>query len=145
MIESITMAAKIKALIAVLSLLFLGSLYEPLGNNDVSIPIQETKDPFVQDIQVRSDLVYNAVSEAINKQGEQQPLTFKQTCESSLAFIRNERLDTNTGYNTLDASRKVLIDNYRLYLDESANAVIVCMSGEKPDLTEMLRLKNELY
>jgi len=145
MSETVTTAVKIKALIAVLSLLFLGSLYDNQGDTGTTVTTQETKDPFISDIQVRSDLVNNAVSEAISQQGKQQALTYKQTCESSLSFIRKERLDTNTGYNTLGDTQKGLIDEYRLYLDEAANVVIVCMSGETPDTSEMMQLKNELY
>lgn len=145
MIETLTTAAKIKALVAILSLLFLGSVYETQDNNEISMITQQNKDTFVSDIQVRANLVNNTVQEAITTQGTMHPLQYKQTCETSLAYIRQERLDTDIGYNALDPSKKELIDKYRLYLDESANVVMVSMAGEQPDTSELIRLKNELF
>lgn len=145
MIETVTAAAKMKAIIAALSLLLLGgSMYEISGEHEVRVPV-ETKDQFTLDIQHRSDLVNNTVTEAMDQQGKQSPLAYKQTCESSMVFIRGERLDTNTNYNTLDPGQKILIENYRAYLEEAANVVLVCSGGETPDRTKMKELKAELY
>ncbi|MDD3248705.1 MAG: hypothetical protein PHF18_17910 [Methanosarcina sp.] len=150
MIESVTAAAKFKALIAAFSLLILGGiLYELTGEHGVqSTPeiIQDvkTEDLFTKDIQHRADLVENAVMEAVNLQGKQSPLVYKQTCESVMSTIRGERLDTEYNYNTLDASQKELVQEYRDYLQEAANVVIVCASGETPDLTKMEAAKAAL-
>lgn len=147
MIENVTIAAKMKAVLSVLSILFLGgSLCEMFGAQDAQeiIPNGETKDTFTEDIQKRADLVNNAVIEAVNQQGKQSPLIYKQTCESVITTIRGERQDTEYKYNTLDASQKELVQEYRDYLQEAANAVIVCASGETPDLTKMDELKNKL-
>ena len=145
MMNTIFSTATIKAILGVCAVMLLGGLYQEGQQTTVLIEDEHTADPFVQDIQARSDLVYNAVMEAHDQQGIQQPITYKQTCESSLAFIQGERLDTNDGYNTLDAEQKEVIDEYRAYLKEAANVVVSFKNGEQPDLTEMIRLKNELY
>ena len=150
-IETITAAAKMKVLLAAFALLLLGGcLYEISGeqgtqNTPELIQPTETQNPFVADIQHRSDLVNNAVQEAINQQGVQTPIAYKQTCESSIAFIRSERLDTNTNYNTLDTGQKELIQDYRTYLTEAAAVVTACYAGNTPDLSKMNDAKNELY
>lgn len=149
MIESVTTAAKLKALIAAFSLLILGGiLYELTGEHGVQSTHEiirgKTEYPFTEDIQHRADLVENAVMEAVNQQGKQSPLVYKQTCESVMSTIRGERLDTEYNYNTLDASQKELVQEYRDYLQEAANVVIVCASGETPDLTKMEAAKAAL-
>lgn len=150
MIESVTAAAKFKALIAAFSLLILGgSLYELTGEHGVQstpeiIPDVKTEDPFTKDIQHRADLVENAVLEAVDQQGKQSPLVYKQTCESVMSTIRGERLDTEYNYNTLDASQKELIQNYRVYLQEAADVVLTCYTGQAPDLTKMNTAKATL-
>ena len=153
MIETITGAAKLKALIAVFSLLVLGGIYSSTttqgtfaaGEENEVAAAEGNYDPFTQDIQARSDLVYNAVMEAVNQQGKQAPLTYKQTCESSVSFIRSERLGTNTNYNELDSTHKALVDDYRAYLTEAANVVMVCLTGQAPDLTALAEAKAKLY
>lgn len=144
MIETVTTAAKLKVIIAVLSLLVLGSIYQASEETVIS-PTMEIKDPYVTDIQARADLVENAVMEAVNQQGKMSALQYKQSCESSIHFIREERLDTDIEYNTLDSSQKELIQDYRAYLEEAADVIVVCYEGGTPDLTEMIKLKNELY
>lgn len=144
MIETVTAAAKLKVIIAVLSLLVLGSIYHASEETVIS-PTMEIKDPYVTDIQARADLVENAVMEAVNQQGKMSALQYKQSCESSIHFIRGEMLDTEIGYNTLDRSQKELIQDYRAYLEEAADVIVVCYEGGTPDLTEMIKLKNELY
>jgi hypothetical protein len=144
---------KTKSILTVLSVLLLGAaLYEiPSAQNtigvsdDVGTPTHGTSDPFAKDIQTRSDLVYNAVSEAVNQQGMQQPITYKQTCEKSVSFIHNERLDTDYQFNMRSEEQKELTRAYWNYLDEAAYIVSVCYSGETPDLTKMNKLKKELY
>lgn len=146
MIETILSAAKLKAILAVCAVVMLMGLYSNTGTQSTfTVSEESTNDLFSEDIQHRSDLVYNAVTEAMDEQGKQTPIAYKQTCESSLAYIQGERLNTNEGYNTLDAGQKELTDVYREYLKESANVVVACMSGEQPDTSEMIRLKNELY
>jgi len=151
MIETITGAAKYKALIVVFSLIILGVAYSDTDNSgqfgggrENNVLLQETQDPFTQDIQTRSDLVYSAVMEAVSQQGKQSPLVYKQTCESAGTVIQSERLDTNTNYNTLNAEQKELIQEYRDYLQEAARVVSVAYSGETPDLSKMNELKNKL-
>jgi len=150
MIESVTAAAKFKALIAAfLLLVFGGSLYALTGEHGVQstheiITDVKTEDPFTKDIQHRADLVENAVMEAVNQQGKQSPLVYKQTCESVVSTIRGERLDTEYNYNTLDASQKELIQSYRVYLREAADVVVTCYRGETPDLTKMNAAKAKL-
>lgn len=147
MLGTITEAVKIKALIAVLSIIALGALYStsPEGETVISPAAEETIDPFTKDIQARSDLVNNAVMEAVNQQGKQRNLVYKQTCESSIAFIQSERLDTNTNYNTLDDTQNALIQDYRAYLTEAANVVSACYSGQVPNLAALQEAKAALY
>lgn len=144
MIETVTAAAKLKVIIAVLSLLIIGSVYSASEETVIS-QTMELKDPYVTDIQARADLVENAVMEAVNQQGKMSALQYKQSCESSIHFIRGEMLDTEIGYNTLDRSQKELTQDYRAYLEEAADVIVVCYEGGTPDLTEMIKLKNELY
>jgi len=144
MIESVTSAAKFKAIIAAFSLLILGgSLYTLTGEHGTITDVK-TEDPFTKDIQHRANLVENAVMEAVNQQGKQSPLVYKQTCESVMSTIRGERLDTEYNYNTLDASQKELIQSYRVYLQEAADVVVTCYRGETPDLTKMNAAKAKL-
>ena len=145
MIESVTAAAKFKALIAAFSLLILGgSLYALTGEHGVQSTPGITPDPYTEDILYRADLVENAVMEAVNQQGKQSPLVYQQTCESVISTIRGERLDTEYNYNTLDASQKELIQSYRVYLQEAADVVVTCYRGETPDLTKMNAAKAKL-
>lgn len=145
MIEPVTAAAKFKALIAAFSLLILGgSLYALTGEHGVQSTPEITPDPYTKDILYRADLVENAVMEAVNQQGKQSPLVYKQTCESVVSTIRGERLDTEYNYNTLDASQKELIQSYRVYLQEAADVVVTCYRGETPDLTKMNAAKAKL-
>ena len=145
MIETLTAAAKFKALLAALSLLILGGgLYELSGDHGINTAA-ESKDPFVTDIQNRAELVNNAVNETVIQQGKQTPLVYKQTCENSLSFIRSERLDTNTNYNTLDNNQKELIQEYRVFLKEAANVVTTCYIGKTPDLSAMQEAKSRLF
>jgi len=150
MIESVTAAAKFKALIAVFSLLILGgSFYALTGEHGIQntheiITDVKTEDPFTEDVQRRADLVENAVMEAVNQQGKQSPVAYKQLCESSMTTIRSENLDTEYNYNTLDASQKELIQSYRVYLQEAADVVVTCYRGETPDLTKMNAAKAKL-
>ncbi len=62
-----------------------------------------------------------------------------------MSFIRSARLDTDNQYNTLNSDQKELIEAYRAYLKEAADVVIVCYSGEAPDLTKLNDAKLELY
>ena len=143
MIETVTTAAKLKVIIAVLSLLILGSVYSASEETVIS-QTMELKDPYVTDIQARADLVENAVMEAVYQQGKMSALQYKQSCESSIHFIRGEMLDTEIGYNTLDRSQKELTQDYRAYLEEAAVVVVVCYEGGEPDLTAMHAAKQKL-
>ncbi|MDD3067959.1 MAG: hypothetical protein PHF13_03685 [Acholeplasmataceae bacterium] len=147
MLGTITEAAKLKALIAILSIIALGALYSTSPGVDpvISPAAEGTIDPFTKDIQARSDLVNNAVMEAVNQQGKQSPLVYKQTCESSISFIQGERLDTNTNYNTLDSTQKALIQDYREYLTEAAKVVTTCYAGKVPDMAAMTEAKAKLF
>ena len=142
MIETVTAAAKLKVIIAVLSLLIIGSVYS--ASEETVISTMELKDPYVTDIQARADLVENAVMEAVNQQGKMSALQYKQSCESSIHFIRGEMLDTEIGYNTLDRSQKELTQDYRAYLEEAAGVVVICYEGGEPDLTAMHAAKQKL-
>lgn len=149
MIESVTAAAKLKALIAAFSLLILGGiLYELTGEHGVQSTHEiipgKTEYPFTEDIQHRADLVENAVMEAVNQQGKMSALQYKQSCESSIHFIRGEMLDTEIGYNTLDRSQKELTQDYRAYLEEAADVVVICYEGGEPDLIAMHAAKQKL-
>lgn len=143
MIETVTAAAKLKVIIAVLSLLIIGSVYS--ASEETVISTMELKDPYVTDIQARADLVENAVMEAVNQQGKMSALQYKQSCESSIHFIRGEMLDTEIGYNTLDRSQKELTQDYRAYLEEAADVVVICYEGDTPDLTAMTEAKAKLF
>lgn len=143
MFQTATLAAKLKIILALLPLLLIGGAY---SYQDAENPNTATHtDSYTLDIQQRSDLVFNAVMEANDRKAEYGSIAYKQTCESSLGFIQGEQLDTNTNYNTLDADKKELIDNYKTYLKESANVVSAYRSGETPDLTAMKTAKADLY
>lgn len=146
MIENVTTTAKIKALLAIAALLLVGGVYSNTGSVAETQPIVtgHNVDPFTQGIIESSDLVQNAVMGVVDQQGKQSPLVYKQNCESVMSTIRSERLDTEYNYNTLDTSQKELIQEYREYLQEAANVVIVCASGKTPDLTKMNELKAKL-
>lgn len=143
---TIVESAKIKVLLAVFAVMALGALYST-SNREVAFMAEEdvTGDQFALDIQYRSNQVENAVNEVMIQQGALTALEYKQLCESVMATIKSERLDTEYGYNTLDESQKEVIRDYREYLNEAANVVVICYEGEEPDLTEMIKLKNELY
>jgi hypothetical protein len=104
----------------------------------------KTNDPFVTDIQKRADLVSNAVNEAIDQQGKQSPLQYKQTCENSLSYIQKERLDTNYNYNSLSPEHKEVINEYRGFLKDAGNVVVVSSQGKNADLTAMNNAKKAL-
>jgi len=143
---TIVESAKIKVLLAVFAVMALGALYST-SNQEVAFVAEEdaTGDQFALDIQYRSNQVENAVNEVMIQQGALTALEYKQLCESVMATIKSERLDTEYGYNTLDESQKEVIRDYREYLNEAANVVVICYEGGEPDLTEMIKLKNELY
>lgn len=146
MIETITAAAKMKAFLAAFALLLSGvGLYEIADGENGILPASETPDQFTLDIQEGSDRVYNTVTEAVNQQGKQNPIAYKQTCESSIAFIKKERLNTEHNYNTLDEGQKETIQAYRAYLKESASVVTACYAGQAPDRSGMNTTKAALY
>jgi len=148
--ETIPVATKFTSILMAFTLFFTGAgLYELTGTSATTYtPITSTaaEDPFISDIQHRSDLVYNAVNEVIVQRGQQNPITYKQTWESSLSFIRSERLDTNANYNMLSEDQKELVQNYRAYLKEASNVVVsVGYNGETVDLSKMNETKAKLY
>lgn len=143
---TIVESAKIKVLLAVFAVMAFGALYSTSNQEVASVAEEDaTGDQFALDIQYRSNQVENAVNEVMIQQGALTALEYKQLCESVMATIKSERLDTEYGYNTLDSSQKELIQDYRAYLEEAADVIVVCYEGGTPDLTEMIKLKNELY
>lgn len=142
---TIVESAKIKVLLAVFAVMALGALYSTL-NQEVAFVAEEdaTGDQFALDIQYRSNQVENAVNEVMIQQGVLTTLEYKQLCESVMATIKSERLDTEYGYNTLDESQKEIIRDYREYLNEAANVVVICYEGGEPDLTAMHAAKLKL-
>lgn len=143
---TIVESAKIKVLLAVFAVMALGALYSTSNQEVASVAEEDaTGDQFALDIQYRSNQVENAVNEVMIQQGALTTLEYKQLCESVMATIKSERLDTEYGYNTLDESQKEVIQDYRAYLEEAADVIVVCYEGGTPDLTEMIKLKNELY
>src|SRR5574344_61010 len=143
---TIVESAKIKVLLAVFAVMALGALYSTSNQEVASVAEEDaTGDQFALDIQYRSNQVENAVNEVMIQQGALTTLEYKQLCESVMATIKSERLDTEYGYNTLDESQKEVIRDYREYLEEAADVIVVCYEGGTPDLTEMIKLKNELY
>lgn len=143
---TIVESAKIKVLLAVFAVMALGALYST-SNQDVASVAEEdaTGDQFALDIQYRSNQVENAVNEVMIQQGTLTALGYKQLCESVMATIKSERLDTEYGYNTLDESQKEIIRDYREYLNEAANVVVICYEGDTPDLTAMTEAKAKLF
>ncbi|MDD2261620.1 MAG: hypothetical protein PHC31_07245 [Clostridia bacterium] len=146
MIENITVAAKMKALIAIAIFILAGGIYvntERVAETQ-QIVNENTVDIFTKGIIESSDLVQNSVMYVVDSQGKQSPIAYKQLCESSMTTIRSENLDTEYNYNTLDASQKELIQSYRVYLQEAADVVVTCYTGETPDLTKMEAAKAAL-
>lgn len=142
MIETITGAAKLKALIAVFSLLILGGLYSTSGG-DPGI-ITAAKDPYVTDLQGRADLVNNAVSGVVDLQGKQEAWKYKQTCENANSFIQKQYLETDQ-VTTLSPEQRQVNADFKAYLHEASFVVATCYSGETPDLAAMTEAKNKLY
>lgn len=144
MIETLTAAAKIKVLLAALSILLIGgSLYEITEEHSVNT--QEEKDPYTIDIQKRAQLVENAVTGVIDAQGTEEAWKFKQTCEDATSYIRNDNLEAEQEDTTLNAEQRELNQAYRKYLKEAAYVVSVCYTGGKPDLSEMNETKKALF
>lgn len=142
---TIVESAKIKVLLAVFAVMALGALYSTSNQEVASVAEEDaTGDQFALDIQYRSNQVENAVNEVMIQQGALTALEYKQLCESVMATIKSERLDTEYGYNTLDESQKELIQDYRAYLEEAADVIVVCYEGGKPDLTAMHAAKQKL-
>jgi zona occludens toxin (predicted ATPase) len=142
---TIVESAKIKVLLAVFAVMALGALYSTSNQEVASVAEEDaTGDQFALDIQYRSNQVENAVNEVMIQQGALTTLEYKQLCESVMATIKSERLDTEYGYNTLDESQKEVIRNYREYLNEAANVVVICYEGDTPDLTAMHAAKQKL-
>jgi len=143
--KNLILTAKANALITACILMLSGmGLYEMAATQPIADRSNNIQDDFTLDINERSDRVYNSVTEVINHQGEIGTIGYKQTCENSISFIRKERLDTNHNYNMLSPSHKELVDEYRAYLKEAANVVVVAYSGAQPNLTKLNDLKNEL-
>jgi hypothetical protein len=146
MIENITVAAKMKALIAIAIFILAGGIYvntERVAETQ-QIVNENTVDIFTKGIIESSDLVQNSVMYVVDSQGKQSPIRYKQTCESAMVTIRSERLDTEYNYNILDDSQKELVNKYREYLQEAANVVVVCASGQTPDLSAMNEAKTNI-
>ena len=143
MIGTFTAATKIKAVLAALSILFVGgSLYELTEEHSPSTP--EEKDSYTLDIQHRAQLVENAVTGVIDAQGQEETWKFKQTCEDATSYIRKENLEAEQEDTTLNAEQKELNQAYRVYLKEAAYVVSVCYTGGTPDLSDMQQQKEKL-
>ncbi len=142
MIETLTLAAKYKALIAAFSLLILGGgLYEladPEGAQSIQgiFTAEEVKDPYVSDLQARSDLVNNAVMGVIDAQGKQEYWKFKQTVENANSFIQKQYQETDQT-TTLSQEQREANENFKAYLHEASYVVATCYTGLAPDLTKM--------
>jgi uncharacterized protein (DUF362 family) len=148
MIGVATTGINMKTVLAIISFFaLLGgiAMQTPTSANSVCTPEMHTVDPFTKDIQTRSSLVYNAVAEVVNQQGKQSPVMYKQTCETSIAFIQKERLNTEYNYNILNVEQKELTSEYRDYLTESANVIYACYTGNTPDLTKMYDTRDKLF
>lgn len=145
MIETIAEGAKIKALLAVLSLLAIGGIYSMSGEDPGITPAAESKDPYVSGIQSQADLVENSVNGVIEAQKTQETWQFKQTCEDATNFIRTENLEAEQAYLKLDPDQKTVNENYMAYLHEAALVVSKCYAGETPDLSAMQAAKSKLF
>lgn len=149
MIETVTLAAKYKALIAAFSLLILGGgLYELADPAEVQstqgfFTAEEVKDPYVSDLQNRADLVNNAVMGVIDAQGKQEYWKFKQTVENANSFIQKQYQETDQT-TTLSQEQREANENFKAYLHEASFVVATCYAGQAPDITKMNELKNKL-
>jgi len=145
MLNVITEGAKIKALLAVLSLLAIGGIYSMAGGDPGIIPAAESKDPYILGIQNQADLVENSVNGVIEAQKTQESWQFKQTCEEATSFIRTENLEAEQAYLKLDPDQKTVNENYRAFLHEAALVVSTCYSGQIPDTAAMQAAKANLF
>ena len=145
MLNVITEGAKIKALLAVLSLLAIGGLYSMSEGEPGITPAAESKDPYISGIQVQADLVENSVNGVIEAKSTQEYWKFKQTCEEATAFIRTENLEAEQAYLKLDPDQKAVNENYQAFLHEAALVVSKSYAGEDPDLTTMREAKAKLF
>ena len=146
----IATAIKYKSLLAVLSVLLLGGSLFAISNSDSTqevpghLPAAKNQDPYVTDIQKRTELVNNSVYGVIGLQGKQEAWKYKQTCEDVLSYIQRENLEAEQAYLKLLPDQKIVNENYRTYLHEASFVVANYKAGNKPVLTTMTEAKAKL-
>lgn len=135
--KAFILTAKMKALIALFSLLLLGTglyvLVDPIGHSTLTA----VKDPYTLDIQNRENIVNNAVLGVIDAQKTQPAYKFQTTCESAIFIIRKQNLEAEQENLKLTPDQRALNVKYQAYLSEAANIVITFKDGGKPDFTKL--------
>ena len=144
MLDTLTGAAKTKALIAAFAFLILGGLCLAFGGDPGIMTAAETKDPYTLDIQERANLVNNVVSGVIDQQGKEEAWKYRQTCENANSFIQKQYLETNQ-LTTLTAEQRQINADFKEYLHESSFVVATCYAGKAPDLVAMNDAKEKLF
>jgi len=144
MLKTLTGAVKIKALIAVFAFLILGGLYLASGGDPGIITDAGKNDPYALNIQGRADLVNNAVSGVIDRQGKEEAWKYRQTCENANSFIQKQYLETNQ-VTTLTAEQRQVNADFKEYLHESSFVVANCYAGKAPDLVAMNEAKAKIF
>ena len=142
--KAFILTAKMKALIALFSLLLVGGglyvLADPAGHSTLTA----AKDPYTLDIQGRAQTVDNAVLGVIDAQGKQPAYKFRTTCEDATFIIRKDHLEAEQEALKLSPDQRALNEKYKAYLVEADTVVVSIYDGKKPDLTKMNTAKAAL-
>jgi hypothetical protein len=144
MFQTMTAAAKTKALLAALSLLFLGGLVSFSMAWSNGFNPNPNQDPYTLDIQERADKVNNAVLGVVDAQGKQEAWQFKQTCENAVYIIRKQNLEAQQEATTLSPDQRAVNEQYRDFLHEAYLVVDDCYNGKQADLLKMAEAKAKL-
>ena len=139
------LTAKMKVVIAVLSLLLVGSGLYVLADPARQSTFTAAKNPYTLDIQNRAQTVNNAVLGVIDAQGKQPAYKFRTTCEDATFIIRKDHLEAEQEALKLSPDQRALNEKYKAYLVEADTVVVSIYDGKSPDLTKMNAAKAALY
>jgi hypothetical protein len=140
--KTFILTAKMKALIAVFSLLLVGGVYVLADPQERVTAAQ--KDPYTLEIQTRADTVNNAVMGVIAAQGKEPAYKFRVTCEDAVYIIRKKNLEADQENLKLTPEQRVLSVKYKAFLHEAYLVVDDCFNGKQADLTKMAEAKAKL-
>jgi len=138
------LTAKMKVVIAVLSLLLVGGGLYVLADPARQSTFTAAKDPYTLDIQNRAQTVNNAVLGVIDAQGKQPAYKFQTTCEDATLIIRKDHLEAEQEALKLSPDQRALNEKYKAYLVEADTVVVSIYDGKSPDLTKMNAAKAAL-